>query len=338
MLSPPEDSATHRSVRSDGGSHRTAQIDGLNLHLAEDGPAEGPVVLLLHGFPECWYSWRHQLAGLAAAGFRAVAPDQRGYGRSDAPADAGAYTVPHLVGDAVGVLDAVGAEQAVVVGHDWGAPVAWHAALLRPDRVRGVVALSVPYRPRSSVPPTAALRKRFGPGFYQLYFQEPGVADAELAADPAATFRRLFAATSGGGPAASLTVAAGGGFLDRMPEPAALPGWLTDDDLAVYVEEYRERGFTGGLNWYRCLDRTWELTGAWRGARVTVPAAFLAGEGDIVVAGRPFDALGTDLRAAAPALRTVTRLPGCGHWTQQERPDEVTAAIVALARETADAA
>jgi pimeloyl-ACP methyl ester carboxylesterase len=311
-------------------SHRTIDVDGLEFHLAEAGPADGPVVLLLHGFPECWYSWRHQLAALGERGFHAVAPDQRGYGRSAAPADVAAYTVPHLVGDAIGVLDAVGAQRAVVVGHDWGAPVAWHTALLRPDRVRGVVALSVPYRPRGTTRPTVALEKRFGPGFYQLYFQEPGVADAELGADPRATFRRLLTAT-GGGSTARLDVPAGGGFLDALPEPDGLPAWLTDADLDVYVEEYARHGFTGGLNWYRCLDRTWESTGAWRGARVGVPAAFLAGADDVVVAGIPFDALVTGLRAAVPDLRTAVSLPGCGHWTQQERPAEVTDAIVELA-------
>jgi len=164
-------------------------VDGLELHLAEAGPADGPTVLLLHGFPECWYSWRHQLTALAAEGFHVVAPDQRGYARSGAPDAVEDYTLLHLVGDALGVLDAVGAERAVVVGHDWGAPVAWHTALLRPDRVQGVVALSVPLLPRSSGPPTAAMARRFGADFYQLYFQRPGVADAELAADPRATFQ-----------------------------------------------------------------------------------------------------------------------------------------------------
>ena len=326
--------AAHRCsvVDTSAITHRTVEVDGLRLHLAEAGPPDGPVVLLLHGFPECWYSWRHQLGALAAAGFRAVAPDQRGYARSDAPAAVEAYTLLHLVGDALGVLDAMGTERAVVVGHDWGAPVAWHAALLRPDRVRGVVGLSVPFRTRTGTRPTDALARGFGPGYYMLHFQEPGVADAELAADPRATFRRLLSRGGGGAPPPRLIVEPGGGFLDALPEPAALPDWLTDADLDAYVAEYCERGFTGGLNWYRNLDRNWELTAAWQGAQVTPPALYLAGEQDVVIAGAPFDAVVESLRGSVRDLRGATALPGCGHWTQQERPDEVSAAIVEFAR------
>lgn len=314
-------------------THRSVEVNGLSLHLAEAGPADGPVVLLLHGFPECWYSWRHQLTGLAEAGFHVVAPDQRGYARSDAPPAVADYTVPQLVGDAIGVLDAVSATRAVVVGHDWGAPVAWHAALWRPDRVRGVVALSVPLRPRSTIRPTLALERRFGPGYYQLYFQTPGAADAELAADPRATFRRLLSATGfrAGSTHADLSVPPGGGFLTSMPEPDALPDWLTEADLDVYVQEYRHNGFTGGLNWYRNIDRSWELTSAWQGAQVAVPAAFLAGDGDVVVAGVAFERLTEGLRTVVPDLRVARSLAGCGHWTQQERPAEVTAVIADFA-------
>jgi pimeloyl-ACP methyl ester carboxylesterase len=312
-------------------THRFIDVHGLRMHLAEAGPEDGPVVLLLHGFPECWYSWRHQLVALAAAGFRAVAPDQRGYARSDAPAAIEDYTILHLVGDAIGVLDAVGAERAVVVGHDWGGPVAWHTALLRPDRVSGVVGLSVPFRPRGSVRPTDAFARRFGPGYYMLHFQTPGLADAELAADPRTTFRRLLSATSGGTPPPLPVVEPGGGFLGFLPEPDRLPAWLTEQDLDVYVEEYRDRGFTGGLNWYRNIDRNWELTAAWHEALVTRPALYLAGEHDLVIAGVPADALADSLRGTLPDLRGVTVLPDCGHWTQQERPEEVNAAIVGFA-------
>jgi pimeloyl-ACP methyl ester carboxylesterase len=312
-------------------SHRTADVNGLTLHLAESGPADGPVVLLLHGFPECWYSWRHQLAALGGAGFHVVAPDQRGYGRSDAPAAVDDYTILHLVGDAVGVLDAVGAQRAVVVGHDWGAPVAWHTALLRPDRVRGVVGLSVPFLPRSAVRPTAGLEKRFGPGYYQLYFQTPGVADAELAADPRATHRRLLSATSGGDRPPALAVEDGGGFLDTLPEPERLPDWLTEADLDAYEAEYARHGFTGGLNWYRNLDRNWALTAAWSGAAITPSALYMAGDQDVVVAGVSFDGLVSTLRRSVTDLRTAVSLPGCGHWTQQERPAEVNQAILDFA-------
>jgi pimeloyl-ACP methyl ester carboxylesterase len=315
-------------------THRTVTVDGLDLHIAEAGPPDGPTVLLLHGFPECWYSWRHQLTGLADQGFHVVAPDQRGYARSGRPEAIEAYTLLHLVGDALGVLDAVGAERAVVVGHDWGAPVAWHTALLRPDRVQGVVGLSVPLLPRSATPPLAGMAKRFGADYYQLYFQEPGVADAELAADPRATFRRLLSATGGSGPTTTLTVPPGGGFLDACPEPEQLPDWLTEDDLDAYVAEYAEHGFTGGLNWYRNQDRTWALTAAWRDAHIRVPAAYAAGDRDVVIAGVAFDALVTTLRRRVPDLRAAEPLPGCGHWTQQERPGEITALIADFARLT----
>lgn len=314
-------------------THRRVDVRGLAMHLAEAGPSDGPVVLLLHGFPECWYSWRHQLTALAAAGFHVVAPDQRGYGRSDAPEAVDAFTILHLVGDVIGVLDAVGAERAVVVGHDWGAPVAWHTALLRPDRVRGVVALSVPHLPRPSVPPTVGMAHRFGAGFYQLYFQEPGIADAELGADPRTTFRRLLSATSGGGGSTGLVVPPGGGLLDTLPEPARLPDWLDEHDLDVYVDEYRPHGFTGGLNWYRNLDRNWALTTAWDGATIIPPALYLAGDQDLVVSGVRFDALVTTLRRTVTNLRSAVSLSGCGHWTQQERPEEVTTAIAEFAAE-----
>ncbi len=312
-------------------THRTVEVNGLRLHLAEAGPPDGPVVLLLHGFPECWYSWRHQLTALAAAGLRVVAPDQRGYGRSDAPAAVEAYTILHLVGDAVGVLDVLGTARAVVVGHDWGAPVAWHTALLRPDRVRGVIGLSVPFLPRSGSPPTEGLAARHGPGHYMLHFQIPGVADAELAADPRATFRRLLSRASGGATPTDLMVEPGGGFLDACPEPGQLPTWLTDVDLDVYVREYRERGFTGGLNWYRNIDRNWELTAAWSGAPITPPALYVVGDEDLVVAGVPVDALASTVRRSVVDLRDAVVLPGCGHWTQQERPAEVSARIIDFA-------
>ncbi len=315
-------------------THRTVTLNGLDLHLAEAGPADGPTVLLLHGFPECWYSWRHQLTALAAEGFHAVAPDQRGYGRSGAPERIEDYTLLHLVGDALGVLDAVGAERALVVGHDWGAPVAWHTALLRPDRVQGVVALSVPLLPRSAGPPTVGMARRFGADYYQLYFQQPGVADAELAADPRATFRRLLSTTGGGGPTTALTVPAGRGFLDACPEPDNLPEWLTEGDLDAFVEEYAVRGFTGGLNWYRNHDRNWALTAPWRDAQVRVPAAYAAGEQDLVIAGVPFDSVVATLRRSVPHLEETRLLPGCGHWTQQERPAEINALIADFARWT----
>src|SRR5262249_60026431 len=219
--------------------------DGCGFAMRIAAAGSGPLVLLLDGFPESWYSWRHQLTALAGAGYHVVARDQRGYGRTGGPDEVSEYTMLHLVGDVVGLIDALGAERAVVAGHDWGAPVAWNTALLRPDRVGGVIGLSVPYTPRGSTPPLETLRAVFGDGFYICYFQQPGVADAELSRDPRATFRRLLTAASGEGTGTGMPVVpAGGGFLDLCPEPAELPGWLTEDDIEVFAESFAGSGFT----------------------------------------------------------------------------------------------
>jgi epoxide hydrolase A/B len=315
--------------------HRTVETNGLRMHVAEAGA--GPLVLLCHGFPESWYSWRHQLAALAEGGFHAVAPDMRGYGDTDAPEAIEAYTLPHLVGDMVGVLDALGAESAVIAGHDWGAPVAWHAALLRPDRFRAVIGLSVPYRPWGSVRPTTAMPQTDDALFYQLYFQTPGVAEAELERDVRATIRRLVYSASGDRPRGGATAAApgevgmvprSGGWLTRMADPERLPAWLTEADVDVYAAAFARTGFRGGLNWYRNIDRNWELLAALRGARVTVPALYVAGDRDLVLAFRGMDRLLPNLGNFVPHLRRTLILPGCGHWTQQERPREVNAAML----------
>src|ERR1044071_6658016 len=188
-------------------THRTVETNGIRMHIAEQG--EGPLVVLCHGFPESWYSWRHQLSALAEAGFHAVAPDMRGYGQTDRPAEIEAYTLLHLVGDMVGLLDALGEPSAVIAGHDWGAPVAWHAALLRPDRFRAVIGLSVPYWPRRPVRPTTAMPQTDDALFYQLYFQTPGVAEAELERDVRLTIRRVLYSASGDGPRAASPSGAG---------------------------------------------------------------------------------------------------------------------------------
>jgi pimeloyl-ACP methyl ester carboxylesterase len=316
--------------------HRTIETNGIRMHLAEAG--SGPLVVLCHGFPESWYSWRHQLPALAAAGFHAVAPDMRGYGATEAPDGIDRYTLLHLVGDVVGVLDAVGAETAVIVGHDWGAPVAWHAALLRPDRFRGVVGLSVPYRPRGTAPPTSVMPQTDDAVFYQLYFQTPGVAEAELERDARETIRRLLYSFSGEGfpsvstqsPFGGAMVAKRGGVLDATVAPDALPGWISEADIDVFAGEFAHTGFRGGLNWYRNIDRNWELLAPYAGARVTVPALYVAGDRDLVVAFPGMDQLIANLSRFVPDLRGTSILPGCGHWTQQERPGEVTDAILSF--------
>jgi pimeloyl-ACP methyl ester carboxylesterase len=314
-----------------GVSHRTVAVGDLSMHIAEAG--SGPLVLLLHGFPECWYSWRHQLSALAAAGYHVVAPDQRGYGKTGGPTELDQYSMLHLVGDVVGLMDALGEDRAVVAGHDWGAPVAWNTALLRPDRISGVIGLSVPYTPRGSARPVETLRAVFGDGFYICYFQQPGVAEAELSRDPRATFRRLLTAASGDGTATGMPVVpAGGGFLDLCPEPAGLPGWLTEDDIEVFAESFADSGFTGPLNWYRGMDLSWELMAAWNHAPITVPAAFLAGDKDVTVSFLGGSAILDNLRGLVPDLRQAGLLPGCGHWIQQERPSEVTERMLTFLR------
>jgi pimeloyl-ACP methyl ester carboxylesterase len=287
--------------------------------------------VLLHGFPECWYSWRHQLTALAEAGYHVVAPDQRGYGRTGAPPNPAveSYSMLHLVGDVIGLIDALGTDRAVVAGHDWGAPVAWNTALFRPDRVSGVIGLSVPYLPRGSEPPISVLKAVYSDGFYICYFQQAGVADAELSADPRATFRRLLFAASGDGFGGGIPVVpAGGGFLDLCPEPAEMPGWLTEADIDTFVAEFANSGFTGPLNWYRTMDLSWELTAAWRHAKIATPALYLAGDRDSVVSFTGGDAMLANLKEVVPGLRDARLLPGCGHWTQQERPAEVSQAMI----------
>jgi pimeloyl-ACP methyl ester carboxylesterase len=298
------------------------------MHLAEQG--EGPLVVLCHGFPESWYSWRHQLPALAAAGFHAVAPDMRGYGRTDRPEAIDQYTLLHLVGDILGLVDALGAEQAVIAGHDWGAPVAWHAAQLRPDRFRAVIGLSVPFRPRGSARPTTVMARTDDAIFYQLYFQEPGVAEAEFERDPRLTLHSLLYWGSGNAPRGERRlgmVPKGGGFLGGRPVPI-LPPWLTEADLDFYATEFARTGFRGGLNWYRNIDRNWELTAPFAGKTVDVPALYIAGDRDLVVSFPGMDQLLPNLTKFVPTLRQTVMLPGCGHWTQQERPGEVNTAMI----------
>jgi pimeloyl-ACP methyl ester carboxylesterase len=307
-------------------NHRFVDVNGLRMHIAEAG--SGPLVILLHGFPECWYSWRHQLPALAEAGYHVVAPDQRGYARTGGPDEVPAYSIMHLAGDVTALVDALGERQAVVVGHDWGAPVAWHAALFRPDVVRGVVALSVPHRPRTSEPPVARMRETIGEGFYMVYFQRPKAPEEEFERDLPATFRRMLSAISGDAPPLAPIVPEGGGFLDFCPEPDRLPGWLTEDDIATYAAEFAPTGFFGPVSWYRNLDRNWELTAAWHRAQVTPPALFIAGERDLVAAAPAAKEIIANMRTFVPNLRDSIWLPECGHWTQQERPGEVTDALL----------
>jgi pimeloyl-ACP methyl ester carboxylesterase len=318
-----------------GVAHRTILANGIHLHFAEQG--EGPLVLLCHGFPECWYSWRHQLPALSAAGFHAVAVDMRGYGQSDRPEAIEQYTLLHLVGDMVGLLDALGVGQAVIAGHDWGAPVAWHAALLRPDRFRAVIGLSVPFMSRSVVffnpsaaPPTSVMPQRDDAIFYQIYFQAPGVAEAELERDVRQTFLKLLANPPSERPAIPW-VPREGGWITRTPTAAGLPVWLTEGDIDFYAGEFKRTGFRGGLNWYRNIDRNWELLAPFAGAKVTVPALYMTGDRTAPQGG--IDRVLADLANDVPRLRRAIVLRDCGHWAQQERPSQVNAAMIDFLRE-----
>jgi pimeloyl-ACP methyl ester carboxylesterase len=307
-------------------SSRTIQVNGLEMFLLEQG--EGPLVLLCHGWPELSYSWRHQIPALAAAGFHVVAPDMRGFGRTSAPADIEAYTILHNVGDMVALVAALGEKKAVIVGHDWGAPVAWHAAMFRPDLFTKVAGLSVPPFTRGRTRPLDTLRSNGVTNFYWQYFQPPGVAEAEFERDVAATMRTLLVGRGSPDPAAHQFVEAGKGFLGDGHGNRPLPGWLTEADLAYFASIYAKSGFRGGLNWYRNIDRNWELTAAFQDAQIRQPSMFLAGSRDGVVTGLIGARQIAELDKVLPNLKTKIILEGAGHWVQQERPDEVNAALI----------
>jgi epoxide hydrolase A/B len=320
-------------------THRSVETNGVRMHIAEEG--SGPTVLLCHGFPELWYSWRHQLGALAAAGFHPVAPDMRGYGQTDRPELIEQYTLLHSIGDMVGLLDALGVEQAVIVGHNWGAPLVWGAAVLRPDRFRGVIALSGPFGPRGPSRPTTVMPQGADMLFYQLYFQTPGVAEAEFERDVRLTVRTILYSISGDAPRlvgsvvdrnAVGMVRRGGGFLGQMLNPNSLPPWLSEADVDSYATEFARTGFRGGLNWYRNIDRNWELLAPFAGAQVSVPALYIAGERDVVLDFPGIRERIPNMAKFVPQLRGTIMLPGCGHWTQQERPTEVNAAMIDFLR------
>lgn len=327
---------------TNGPTRRLIEANGIKISILEQGT--GPLVLLCHGFPETSYSWRHQLSALAAAGFHAVAPDMRGYGHSDRPHAIDQYSILHLAGDVVGLMDALGSRNAVVVGHDVGASVAWQLAQLRPDRVRAVAGLSVPFRPRGNVRPTSAMPRAANAQFYQLYFQEVGPAETEFEADPRAAVRNMLYGASGDGVAAGRAAAAdgrrepenvsmvprGGRFMRGAGAPAQLPGWLTEADVDAYAEDFRRSGFRGPLNYYRNLDRNWEMLAPFAGAPVTVPALYVAGDRDFMIAAPGMDQLIANQKRFVQRLQKVEMIPGCGHWTQQERPMEVNAALLAF--------
>ena len=307
---------------------QTLQINGIRMRVAEQG--SGPLVLFCHGWPESWYSWRHQLAALAAAGYRAVAPDMRGYGSTDAPPAIEKYTMLHLVGDMVELVKALGEQQAVIVGHDWGAPVAWTSALLRPDLFRAVVGMSVPFTPPGKIDLLSALEAEGVTTFYMQYFQTPGVAEAELERDVAASLRRIYFSGSGDGPERATfgVLAPGAGVLSNTVDPATLPAWLPPEDIAFYAGEFGRAGFRGGLNWYRNLRRSWELLMPWRGCVIRQPSLFIAGARDNVLKFPASQAQIDAYPRTLPGLRGGHILEGAGHWIQRERAEAVNALLL----------
>jgi len=308
-------------------AHKFVDTNGIRMHVAEAG--SGYPVVLCHGFPELWYSWRHQMRALADAGFRAIAPDQRGYGETSCPQPVEAYTQRNLVADLTGMLDALGLENAVVVGHDWGGAVAWNAAMMAPARFTRVIGVNTPFFPRATMKPTDLMRLMAQGNFhYILYFQDPGVAEAELERDVRRSLRGFYqgasdlvAVTDKSAPP-GVWGPTGGGILDRLPDRAQVK-FLPDSDFEVFVKAFEKTGIRGGLNWYRCIDRSWEESTG-QEQRVNQPALMITAELDPVL--RP--ELCKGMEAFVPNLRKTVLIKGSGHWTQQEKPAEVNAAIL----------
>jgi pimeloyl-ACP methyl ester carboxylesterase len=305
-------------------THRTVPTNGINLHIAESG--SGPLVLLIHGFPELWYSWRHQLVALADAGYHAVAPDVRGYGESDKPGAIEDYAMKALIADYLGLLDALGEETAVIVGHDWGSAQAWNSAALHPERYRAVVGMSVPHFGRFPIKPTEALKAAFGDRwFYILYFQEPGKAEAEFERDPHRTMRMMLGGERNFDAAAAASRTKDATFFQDVPDVESLPPWLGEDDVRYFGDAFAKSGFRGPLNRYRAMDLDWEQLPELGDRKIEQPALFITGERDPV---KTFSAPAEGMRALVPGLGTIIEVPGAGHWVQQENPAEVNAALL----------
>jgi pimeloyl-ACP methyl ester carboxylesterase len=293
-------------------SERPIAVNGIELNVVVEG--DGPLVVLCHGFPELAFSWRRQVPALVEAGYRVAVPDMRGYGRSSVPAAVEDYDILSLCDDMCGLLDALGERSAVFVGHDWGAIVVWALAILHPERVAAVAGLSVPFLPRAPAPPIELMRRALGEDFYIVQFQQPGLADVALARDVRRTLLMLLTSWS-------LRISDWDAEEDAPPP---LPSWLSEEELAVYVEAFERTGFTGGLNWYRNFDRNWELTESAGERRVEQPAMFLTGERDMVRQFTSAEAMAdwvSDLRASIV-------VPGAGHWVQQQAPEAVNAALL----------
>ena len=320
-------------MQADTFSIHHFNTNGITVRAAVEG--SGPLVVLVHGWPELWYSWRHQIQPLVNAGYRVMAPDVRGYGGSDKPYPVDAYDMIQLIGDLIGLIDALGEKQAILVGHDWGAPICWNTAVLYPERVSAVAGLSVPYMQRAEVSAIALWEQLYqGKFFYQLYFQKEGVAEAELETDVAASLRKMYYAISGEGLAnhswAEIMATKGpdDGLLDGLIDPNPLPAWLTDDELQYFVQAYQKSGFRGSLNRYRAQQRDWELLPQLSELTVNQPSCFIAGSLDIVRSLIPGVDLYEHPGMSCTDFRGATIIEGAGHWIQQERPDQVNRVLL----------
>lgn len=307
--------------------HRFVGTNGIRMHLVEAG--EGFPVVMCHGFPEIWYSWRHQIRALSRSGFRAIAPDQRGFGETDCPEPVEAYTQRQIVADIIGMLDALSIRKCVIAGHDWGGFTAWNAAMMYPERIERVIGINTPFIPRLPMKPTDLIRAMAAGRFhYILYFQEPGVAEQELERDVRRSLRGFYQDAAGFDMAEMRKVPpgvwgpAGGGILDRLPDRPH-GRFLSADDLDVFVRAFEKTGFRGALKWYRNIDRNWEES-ADLPQRVNQPALMITAELDFVL--RPEMADG--MAVWVPNLRKTVLIKGSGHWTQQEKPDEVNREIL----------
>ncbi len=311
-------------------AHQFVNTNGIRMHYAEAGA--GPLVLLCHGFPESWYSWRHQLHALAEAGFHAIAPDMRGYGQTDQPKEVEAYDIFQLTGDLVGLINSIGAASAVIVGHDWGAWVTQVAALFRPDMFRAVALLSVPYLPRGPISPSEWEKQRYpGQIFYQQIFRAPG-SEQIFEADVRASITNALYSASGEAPTDKRWKFAmrPEELASSMPSTSQTPSFVTNEDIDFFVTEFKRTGFRGGLNYYRNVDRNWALTPFLDRAKLRQPTLFVSGDRDAVIEfwSDEVDAMETTV----PNLTRSVMLPNCGHWTQQERPAEVNNLLIEFIR------
>lgn len=305
----------------EGIEHRTVSVNGINLHIAEKG--QGPVVLFIHGFPELWYSWRHQILALASLGYRAVAPDLRGYGDSDAPPSSSSYTTLHIVGDLVALLELLGAQQVFVVGHDWGAIIGWALCLYRPDLVKAYVALSIVFNPRTARRPIDSLRAIYGDDYYMCRFQEPGDIEDEFAKIGTERVMRELLTYRNPGP---LYLPKGKGFGHSTDTPITLPSWLSEEDIRYYTSKFEKTGFSGGLNYYRALNLNWELMAPWIGVQIKVPVKFVTGDLDLaynMVGVKDYVEKG-GFKKDVPFLQEVVVMKGVGHFINEERADEIS--------------